>query len=395
MTTPTQTLTPVRSSMLVFGQPDIQTDEIDEVVATLRSRWIGTGPKTAQFEREFAEYVGVESAVAVSSCTSALMLALIASGVGSGDEVITTPLTFCATTNAILHAGAVPVLADVDPRTMNIDPASIEAQITEKTKALVIVHFAGRACAMDEILAIVRRHDLLLIEDCAHAIETTYKGQHAGTFGDFGCFSFYATKNVCTAEGGMVVSRSPELAARIKTLALHGLSRDAWKRFGDDGYEHYQVTEAGFKCNMTDLQSSLGIHQLRRVDEAWQLREDVWRRYDTAFGELPLELPASPFGSDRHALHLYTVLVDKDRCGLSRDEFLRAMTVQNIGVGVHYVSLPEHEFYRQHLGWSPDDCPHAARIGRQTVSLPLSPALTYDDVEDVVVAVRRALGAAS
>lgn len=390
----TKGLSPVRESMLVFGAPDIQQPEIDEVTATLESRWIGTGPRTARFEREFAEYVGAPEAVAVNSCTSALMLAMFAAGLREGDEVITTPMTFCATVNAILHTGALPVLADIDPVTMNIDPAAIERQISPRTRAILIVHFAGRPCDMGAIMAIAERHDLVVVEDCAHAIETLIDGRHVGTFGDFGCFSFYATKNVTTGEGGMVVAKDPEHAARIKTLALHGLSRDAWKRFGDDGYEHYHVVDAGYKCNMMDMQAAMGIHQLARVEESLALRKDVWQRYDRAFEDLPIELPSEPdTTATRHSRHLYTVLIDEARAGMHRDEAMEAMSRQNIGVGVHYLSLPEHPFYRRTLGWEASAYPHAARIGQQTMSLPLSPALTYDDVEDVVLALRRALGA--
>jgi dTDP-4-amino-4,6-dideoxygalactose transaminase len=379
--------------MLVFGQPDIQQPEIDEVIATLKSTWLGTGPRTARFERAFAAYKGVAHTVALNSCTSALMLAIRASGIGPGDEVITTPLTFCATVNSILHAGATPVLVDVESDTMNLDVAQIESKITERTRAILPVHFAGRPCQMDEILRISADSGLKVIEDCAHAIEATWNGQHVGTTGNFGCFSFYATKNITTGEGGMITARDPEALSRIKTLALHGLTRDAWKRFGDDGYKHYHVVDAGYKCNMTDLQAAIGLPQLARIESNWQLREAIWKRYNLEFVDLPLVLPLPVQEGVRHAYHLYTILLDEHRTRLSRDEFLDAMTQQNIGVGVHYVGLPEHPYYRDRLGWRPEDYPHATRIGRQTVSLPLSPGLTDDDVDDVVLAVRRIFGA--
>src|SRR5207244_1939845 len=227
---------------------------IDEVVRCLESGWIGTGPRVARFEKEFAAYKGQPFAAAVNSCTAAMHLSVLATGIGEGDEVITTPMTFCATVNAIIHAGATPVLADIDPSSMNIDPAAVEARITSNTKAIIPVHFAGRAADMNALNGIAERHGLKLIEDCAHAIETEYHGRKAGTFGDFGCFSFYATKNVTTGEGGMVLTRIEEDLARIKMLALHGLSTDAWKRFSDDGYKHDYVVETGYKCNMMDLQ---------------------------------------------------------------------------------------------------------------------------------------------
>lgn len=382
---------PVRPKerFLVFGAPPIEETEIGEVVASLRSGWLGTGPKVAQFESDFAQYRRVPHAVAVNSCTAALHLSLLAAGLGPGDEVITTPLTFCATANAIIHTGATPVLADVDPRTMNIDPKQVEAKLTPRTRAILPVHFAGRPCDMDALLSIAQSRELKVIEDCAHAIETEYHSRPAGTFGDYGCFSFYVTKNIVTGEGGMVLAREEAAAARIKVLALHGMTKDAWKRFSDTGYKHYEVVDAGFKYNMMDLQAAIGIHQLQRIEPYWLRRREIWRQYNAALSDLPLTLPADPQPQTRHAFHLYTILVDEERAGLSRDQFLDAMTAHNIGIGVHYRSLPEHPFYQNAFGWRPEMFPHAARIGRQTVSLPLSPKLSDEDVQDVIEAVRR------
>ena len=295
-------------------------------------------------------------------------------------------MTFCATVNAILHAGLKPVLADVQAGTFNVDPAAIEARISPRTRAIVPVHFAGRPCCMDRILAIASKYDLKIIEDCAHAIETEYHDQKAGTFGDFGCFSFYVTKNVVTGEGGMVISNSD--IERIKVLALHGMSKDAWKRFSDDGYKHYQVWECGYKYNMTDLQAAIGIHQLARVEFNWLRREAVWSRYQEAFADLPVGIPLAPETDTRHAYHLYTILVDEKQAGISRDRFLSAMTARRIGVGVHYLSLPEHPYYQAAMGWEPQDYPIAQSIGRQTVSLPLSSRLTDADVDYVIDSVR-------
>lgn len=384
---------PVRpkNRFLVFGSPAIEDPEINEVVATLKSGWLGTGPKVAQFEKDIAAYKGSKHALAVNSCTAALHLSLIAAGLKPGDEVITTPLTFCATVNAIIHAGAKPVLADVDPVTMNIDPDQVSAKITPRTRALLPVHFAGRACDMDALCRIARQHELMIIEDCAHAIETEYKGRKAGTFGDFGCLSFYVTKNVVTGEGGMVITDREENAARIKVLALHGMSKDAWARYGDAGFKHYQVVEAGFKYNMMDLQAAIGIHQLARVESYWQRREIIWNRYNKVFKELPLEAPAPVEPENRHSYHLYTVLVDEKRVKITRDAFLDKMTQEGIGVGVHYLSIPEHPFYQKAFGWHPEDCPNAMRIGRQTVSLPLSAKLSDQDVDDVITAVCKVL----
>jgi dTDP-4-amino-4,6-dideoxygalactose transaminase len=326
---------------------------------------------------------------ALNSCTAALHLSLLAAGIGPGDEVITTPMTFCATVNAIIHAGATPVLADVELDTLNISPARIEEKITPRTRAVVVVHFAGRPCSMDAIMAIARKHELKVIEDCAHAIESEYHGTKTGNFGDFGCFSFYATKNVSTGEGGMVVARREDDIARIKTLGLHGMSKDAWKRFGDEGYKHYYVVECGFKYNMMDLQAAIGIHQLARVEENWLKRQAVWNRYQQAFSGLPVTLPLDAESRTRHAYHLYTVQIDERRTRIGRDAMLDAMTAQNIGVGVHYLSIPEHPYYQDRFGWKPEDTPNATQIGRTTLSLPISPRLTSADVESVATAIRR------
>ena len=388
-----QLFKPVRTKdrFLVFGAPAIADPEIAEVVASLKSGWLGTGPKVAQFEKEFAAYRGAQHCVAVSSCTAALHLSMLAAGLEAGDEVITTPLTFCATVNAIIHAGAKPVLADIDPATMNIDPAEVAKKITPRTRAILPVHFGGRPCDMDKLVALAQLHDLHIIEDCAHAIETQYKGKNAGTFGDFGCFSFYVTKNVVTGEGGMVLARDEQHAAQIKVLALHGMSRDAWKRYSDEGYKHYDVVNAGFKYNMMDLQAAMGIHQLRRVEQNWNRRSEIWQRYDHELKQFPLILPAPPDPDTRHAYHLYPILIDPDRTGITRDQFIDTMTAHYIGVGVHYRSIPEHPYYQQTFDWRPENFPHATRIGRQTVSLPLSPALSDEDVADVTEAVRRTI----
>jgi dTDP-4-amino-4,6-dideoxygalactose transaminase len=382
---------PKRKEFLVFGAPLIEEAEISEVVASMRTGWLGTGPKVAQFERDFAAYKGVKQAIALNSCTAALHLSILAAGVGPGDEVITTPLTFCATVNAIIHSGATPVLADVDLVTMNIDPGQVEARITPKTRAIIPVHFAGRPCDMDSLCQIAEKHRLTIIEDCAHAIETEYHGQKAGTFGDFGCFSFYVTKNVVTGEGGMVLTKREDHASRIKILGLHGMSKDAWKRFSDEGYKHYQVVECGFKYNMMDLQAAIGVNQLKMVEPRWARRRELWNLYNQAFAKLPLGLPAPEAAGERHAHHLYTVMVDEKEAGISRDAFLAAMTQRNIGVGVHYLSIPEHPYYAKTFGWDPRQYPCAFRIGRQTVSLPLSARLDQRDAADVVTSVYAAL----
>ncbi|MFV5492879.1 DegT/DnrJ/EryC1/StrS family aminotransferase [Acinetobacter towneri] len=381
------------NGFLIFGSPAISEKEIAEVEACVRSGWLGTGPRVAQFEKDFAVYKELTPShvAAVNSCTAALHVSMVAAGLVPGSEVITTPLTFCATVNAIIHSDLTPVLADVDLATQNINPAAIEAAITPKTSAILAVHFAGRPCDMNAIMAIANKHNLVVIEDCAHAIETTYHGKKTGTFGDFGCFSFYATKNVVTGEGGMIIGRDEKLIARAKVLALHGMSKDAWHRFSDQGYKHYQVVEAGFKYNMMDLQAALGIHQLARVEQNWLRREQIWQRYMEDFADLPIMLPAPPEDDTKHGYHLFTILIDEAKCGISRDRFLTEMNSKKIGTGVHYLSLPEHPYYQERFGWRSEDYPNAMCIGRQTVSLPLSAKLTDEDVERVIIAVKETI----
>lgn len=376
------------SKFLVFGAPLIEQPEINEVVDTLRSGWLGTGPKVAKFEQIFREYVGAEHAVAVNSCTAGLHLSMVVAGLGSGDEVITTPMTFCATVNSIVHAGATPVLVDCHRETQLIDPQRIEDAITPRTRAIVPVHLCGRPCDMDAILEIAARHNLLVVEDAAHAIETVYKGRKVGTIGQLTAFSFYVTKNVVTGEGGMVTTNNRELAEKLKIYALHGMSRDAWKRFSESGYKHYQVIFPGFKYNMMDLQAAIGIHQLARVDANLKRRNEIWRMYNEAFADLPVGLPAPDESDTVHARHLYTLMIDEEKCGVNRDEFMQRLHEMKIGSGVHYISVHLHPYYRERFGFRPEDFPNATWISERTVSLPLSPKLTDDEVGGVIDAVR-------
>jgi len=379
---------------IIFGRPALGAEELAAVQAVLESRWLGTGPKVAEFERRFRDYRRASHAVAVGSCTAALHLAIVAAGIGPGDEVITTAMTFCATVNAIVNAGGTPVIVDVDPVTQNIDPAAVRAAVTPRTRAILCVHFAGRSCDLDALDALAREKGLVLIEDCAHAIETEYHGRAAGTIGAFGCFSFYATKNITTGEGGMVFARRREDAERIKRLALHGMSADAWKRFGDEGYKHYYVVDRGFKCNMMDLQAALGLCQLERIEQHYAQREQLWARYMHGLADLPLTLPAPPEPGTRHALHLFTVLVGDGRDHAERDRVLAALTRDRIGVGVHYLAIAEHPYYQDRYGWRPEDCPAALAIGRGTLSLPMQADLGEAEQARVISSLRRALGAA-
>lgn len=380
-----------RENYLVFGSPDIQESEIDEVLLTLRSAWIGTGPRVGRFEEAFREYVGAPHAIAVHSCTAALHLAMVALDLAAGDEVIVPVMTFASTANAVIHAGGRPVLADVDRETMCLTPDEIARRRGGRTRAVIPVHFAGRPCAIEEIVELAGSFDLAVIEDCAHAIETLVGARHAGTFGDFGAFSFYVTKNVVTGEGGMVTTASEEHAARIKRLALHGLSADAWKRFSDEGFKHYEVVEPGFKYNMIDLQAALGLHQLARVEDNLRRRQAIWARYDEAFADLPIFGPQPEAPGTRHARHLYTLLLDLDRLSATRDEVLLALHAERIGTGVHYRALHLHPYFQNTFGHVRGDFPNSEWISDRTLSLPLSPKLTNEDVESVVDAVVRTL----
>lgn len=376
-------LTNLRKNFLIFGSPLIDQPEIDEVVASLKSGWLGTGPKVHKFEEMFREYKGSKYAMALNSCTAALHLSMLAIGIKPGDEVIVPAMTFASTANAVIHAGGVPVFADCEKDTMNIDPDDIERKITLRTKAIIPVHFAGRACNMDAITDIAQRHRLRVVEDCAHAIETEYHGRKAGTFGEIGCFSFYVTKNIVTGEGGMVITNNEDFANKIKILALHGMSKDAWKRFSDDGYKHYQVVCAGFKYNMMDIQAAIGIHQLQRVDRYWKRRREIWNRYNEAFKNLPVFTPAPIEPNTKHAHHLYALLLDINRLKITRDQFLDEMMKRNIGVGVHYIALHLHPYYQETFGYKRGDFSNAEWISDRTVSIPLSAKLTDEDIEDV------------
>lgn len=378
-----------REKYLIFGSPLIEEPEIQEVVDTLRSGWLGTGPKVARFEDIFKEYTGAKYAMALNSCTAGLHLSMIVTGIRSGDEVITTPLTFCSTANAIIHTGATPVFVDVEKETMNIDPEKIEEAITPRTRAIIPVHFAGRPCNMDAIMDIARQHDLIVIEDAAHCIEGWYKGKKIGNIGDMTCFSFYVTKNIVTGEGGMVTTNKEVWADKIKMYGLHGLSKDAWRRYSDEGFIHYQVLFPGFKYNMMDIQASLGIHQMKRIDKYLKRRKEIWKMYDDAFLNLPVACPSDPEENTVHARHLYTLLIDINRVKKTRNDIQQELHELNIGTGIHFISLHLHDYYRKTYDFKPDDFPNAKYISDRIISLPLSAKLTDEDVWDVVEAVKR------
>lgn len=376
---------------VAFCRPDISAGDIDEVVATLKGGWLTTGPRVHEFEQAFAAYVGARHAVAVNSCTAALHLSLLAGGIGPGDEVITTPLTFCATANAVLHTGATPVFVDVDRDTGNLDPAALAAAITPRTRALLPVHFAGRPADMDAIQSLARQHGLRVIEDAAHSVEGWVGGRKVGAIGDFTCFSFYATKNLTTGEGGMVTTASDEWAGWMRAAALHGLSQDAWARYSPTGRGSYEIVTAGYKYNMMDIQGALGVRQLERLPQSLRRRESIWRAYDEAFADLPVVRPAAVPAGVVHARHLYTLLIDPDVVGVSRDALCEDLRQRGIGTGIHFRALHLFPYYAQRLGLSRGMFPNAEHISDRTISLPLSSALSDEDVSRVVGAVRLGL----
>ena len=381
---------PVRREFLVFGRPFVTEDEIREVVDTLRSGWIGFGPKTLRFEADFATYVHASHAVAVNSCTAALHLALLAAGVGLGDEVITTPLTFAATANVITHVGARPIFVDVDRATQNLRADLVEAALTPRTKAILPV-MAGWPCDLESVSRIAEQFGIPVIEDAAHAIEAWYKGRKVGAISAMTAFSFYATKNLTTAEGGMLTTEDGAFAKRIRTLRLHGLDKDAWKRYSHGGFLPYETVEPGYKCNMTDVQASMGLHQLARIERSLAKRECLWRLLDQGLGNLEeLRTPTVPEEEgSRHARHLYTIHLDLERLEIDRNEFIRALAAENIGAGVHFVPIHLHAYYRDTYGYRRGDYPCAEWIGDRTVSLPLSAGMSEEDVADVVAAVHK------
>ncbi len=374
-----------------FSSPSISANEVDAVAAVLRSGWLTTGPRVREFEAAVAGYTGARYAIALNSCTAALHLSLLAAGVGQGDEVITTPLTFCATANAIIHTGAVPVLADIDPDTMNLDPAAVAAAITDKTAAIVPVHYAGRPIDVAAFRQLASRQGLVLIDDAAHALGAATNGRRVGVTADLTCFSFHATKNLTTGEGGMVTTDSAEWADRIRVSALHGMSRDGWARYSREGTPHYDVVAAGFKYNMMDIQAAIGLQQLARFDALQDRRAAIWREYDEALAALPVTRPLPPAPHTVHARHLYTILVDKDVCGWSRDDLFAALRARGIGTSVHFRALHLHPYYARY-GYRRGMFPHAEFISDRTLSLPLSAEMRHEDVVQVTDALTELLG---
>lgn len=370
-----------------FSVPYIGDEEIQEVVAAIKSNWLSKGPKTLEFEGEFAKCTGAPYAVGLNSCTAGLHLAQLALGIGPGDEVITSPYTFVATANTIIHCGATPVFVDIDPLTLNLQPELLEAAITPKTRAIIPVHFAGYPCEMERISEIARRYRLAIIEDAAHAVYTKYREQPIGTIGDITCFSFYATKNLATGEGGMITTAEAELAARIRMMSLHGMSKNAWNRYSEKGSWYYEVEHAGFKYNMTDLQAAFGLVQLQKLETMQHMRTRLAALYTSQLSDCDGVILPHDSSEHRHAWHLYTIRVDPERLTISRDELIDKLTEAGIGTSVHFIPVPHHPYYRR-LGYRLDDYPHTKSVYAGTISLPLYPGLTDEQVAYVTQTLR-------
>lgn len=380
-------------NFLPFALPEIGEEEISEVVASLRSGWVTTGPKAKQFEADFVEYLGGDvEAIAVNSATAGLHLGLEAMGIGPGDEVITTTHTFTATAEVIRYLGADPVFVDVDPETLCIDVAAVERAITSQTKAIIPVHFAGRAADMSSLLAIARKYGLRVMEDAAHALPTTCDGKLIGTLdSDVTVFSFYANKTITTGEGGMLVTKNPEIAKRARVMRLHGINRDAFDRFTAKAPSwYYEIVAPGFKYNMTDIAASIGVHQLKKANLFQSKRADIAALYDKELAGLPIILPPHAAGQDVHSWHLYVIQLDSS-VRVSRDSFIERMFAQGIGCSVHYIPLHLQPYWRDRYGLVPEMFPASQRIYERTLSLPLYTRMTEGDVKRVVSAVKEAL----
>ncbi len=380
--------TPVRKSFLVFGKPAITNKEITEVVKTIKSGWLGTGPKTKQFEESFAEYIGAKHAIALNSCTAGLHLALDLLGTREGDQIITTPMTFAATANVIIHHRAKPIFVDIEKDTWNIDPEKIEEKITKKTRGIITVDLHGRPCNYEKITKIARKYKLFIIDDAAHAIEAVFQKKHIGTIADITAFSFYVTKNLTTVEGGMITTNKNIWAHEGRIRSLHGISKDAWRRYSSEGFKPYETLYPGYKHNMTDIQASFGIHQLAALKKNFKVRCGYWNMYTEAFLKYPeLILPAPIPADTEHARHLYAILLRLEKLKISRNQFIDALQKENIGAGIHFTTLHLHKYYKESFGFKKGDFPNSEFVSDRTISLPLSPAMTKKDVYDVIRAV--------
>ena len=381
--------TPVRAERLPFHRPCVEEDEIAEVVDALRGGWLTTGPRCRRFEQELAAYVGAKHAVAVNSATAALHLALEAIGLRAGDEVIVPAYTFTASAEVVLYLGARPVLVDVDRRTLNIDPAAVEAAVTERTRAIVTVDMAGVPCDYDALRSIATRHNLVILDDAAHALPSRYKGRMIGSVADLTAFSFYVTKPLATGEGGMLLTDDDGYAERAQIMRLHGMSRDAWKRYTAEGSWYYEIVAPGFKYNLTDLAAAIGLRQLAKQERFLAERTRIAARYDAAFRALPeLEVPLVPADVET-SWHLYILRLNLDRLSVDRAQVIRALGAENVGTSVHFIPLHLHPWYSEEYGYTSDAFPAAYGEYQRAISLPIFPGMTDADVRDVIDAVQK------
>ncbi len=374
-------------NFIPFGQPDIDSKDIKAVVNVLKSRWLGRGPAVDYFEKKFKKYKKIKYAVALNSCSSALVLALKSLGVGPRDEVITTPITFAATVNAILNVGAIPVFADVERDTYNICPEEIIKNITARTKAILVVHVAGRPCRMDKIKMISRQHDLPIIEDCAHAIESKYQEKQCGTIGDVGCFSFDVGKNITAGNGGMLITSHKKIAENVKIKSQHGISRGAWERRGGDNF--YQVCVGGFNYAMNDISAALGFSQFNKLGRNYKKREKIWRYYMKSLSGIDELLLPAPIGEDiKHAYHLFSVTLKTEKLNISRNKFLIKLKENKVGAGIHFLALHEQPAFKNFLT-KKSYLPNAEFISERTISLPLYPHLTPQKMKYIIKTVKK------
>ncbi|HJN02453.1 MAG: DegT/DnrJ/EryC1/StrS family aminotransferase [Nitrospinota bacterium] len=370
--------------LLPFHQASIGEEEVKEIIQTLNSGWLTTGQKTRLFEKTFADYIGCKHAIGLNSCTSGLHLSLVVSGVSSGDEVITSPITFPATTNVIVHQNAKPVFVDVEPETLNINCSEIESKINDSTKAILPVHFAGHPCDMDTIISLAQKHNLTVIEDAAHALESKYHGNKIGAIGNFTAFSFYATKNITTGEGGMLTTNDDHYADKLRILSLHGISKNAWKRYGKEGFQHWELLMPGYKYNMFDVQASLGIHQIKKVESFLNRRVQIVKKYNDAFEKTEEIQLLKPESNIKHAHHLYVIVIKTENLKVSRDKVLNEIQKRGIGVAVHFRSLHLQPFFKQHFNYKKGMFPQAEYLSDRVISLPLYPKMTDEDVSRVI-----------
>jgi len=375
----------MKGEFLPYYRTLIEDDEIKEVVDTLKSGWLTMGPKTIEFEKLLSDYLGVKHVIAVNSCTAALHLSLIALGVGKRDEVITTPFTFASTGNVIVHVGAKPIFVDIKKDTHNIDPEKIKEAITPNTKAIIPVHYAGQPCDMKAIMEIAENNDLFVIEDAAHAIGAEYQGKKIGNFGTTTCFSFYATKNITTGEGGAITTDDDDLADKLRILRLHGISKDAWKRYSEKGSWYYEIEECGWKYNMTDIQAALGIHQIKKLDKFIEIRRRYAAIYNEELKQVDGMITPCEKSNIKHVYHLYPVLLRS----FNRNEFIEKMYERGIGCSVHFIPLHLHPFYKNMFEFKKGDFSNAEWVYEREVSLPLYPKMGEEDVKYVTNIVRK------